>query len=275
MASVYPQKTPPRRVRLAPTPFKTPQSSRPPCSCGVIKQRTTVSLLSSSSSSRTPAKQNGTPFFTPRQTPNRCSQSPGCSNSDGDRFIPSREYIRASPFGGDDNTDKKRKKQQSTETPLQKEFKRRMLSTICNIPLEKLSENAEPISVFSFGRNQSLHSSSLSLTERSSPFKMDVLRAMKVSQESEYHQVASKVVRKVPSAPVRILDAPDLVDDYYLSLISWSKENILAVALARSVYIWNAATGEICMFLEVCERWLCIRSNVILSCSASYLSRRR
>jgi hypothetical protein len=246
MSSAYPQKTPPRRTRL--TPFKTPQAAGSGTALRSTQVKRTVSL-----SSRTPSKQRGTPYFTPRQTPDRRQSSN--DNSSGDRFIPSREYlIQPSPFDYDDNADKKRKQQLSTETPLQKEFKRRMLSTICNIPLDKLSENAEPVSLFSFGgRSQSFNSSTESLSERSNPFKMDVLRAMKVSQESEYHQVASKVVRKVPSAPVRILDAPDLVDDYYLSLISWSKENILAVALARSVYIWNAVTGEICTSLEIAK----------------------
>jgi cell division cycle protein 20 (cofactor of APC complex) len=41
------------------------------------------------------------------------------------------------------------------------------------------------------------------------------------------------------------LDAPELVDDYYLNLLSWSADNILAVALGRSVYLWDAGTEEI------------------------------
>ena len=41
------------------------------------------------------------------------------------------------------------------------------------------------------------------------------------------------------------MDAPELVDDYYLNLISWGKENILAVALGQSVYLWDAASGDI------------------------------
>lgn len=53
------------------------------------------------------------------------------------------------------------------------------------------------------------------------------------------------VARQIPSAPSRILDAPDLMDDYYLNLISWSDTNILAVALAQTVYLWNAGTGDI------------------------------
>jgi len=53
------------------------------------------------------------------------------------------------------------------------------------------------------------------------------------------------VSRHIPSAPSRILDAPDLMDDYYLNLLSWSDTNVLAVALAQTVYLWNAASGDI------------------------------
>jgi cell division cycle 20, cofactor of APC complex len=55
----------------------------------------------------------------------------------------------------------------------------------------------------------------------------------------------TKPVRHIPSAPVRILDAPDLLDDYYLNLLSWSSTNVLAVALSQSVYLWDAAQGSI------------------------------
>ena len=37
--------------------------------------------------------------------------------------------------------------------------------------------------------------------------------------------------RKVNMTPERILDAPNLVDDYYLNLLEWGASNILAVAL--------------------------------------------
>ena len=51
--------------------------------------------------------------------------------------------------------------------------------------------------------------------------------------------------RHIASAPERILDAPDIVDDYYLNLLDWGANNMLAVALGRTVYLWNAATGGI------------------------------
>nr|AJR33117.1 cell division cycle 20 [Artemia sinica] len=59
-----------------------------------------------------------------------------------------------------------------------------------------------------------------------------------------------KTTRHIPQSPDRILDAPDLVDDYYLNLIHWSKNNHLAVALSKQLYIWNAATGDISQIME-------------------------
>jgi cell division cycle protein 20 (cofactor of APC complex) len=56
----------------------------------------------------------------------------------------------------------------------------------------------------------------------------------------------SKLVhRQISSAPARILDAPDMLDDYYLNLLSWSDTNVLAVALEKTVYLWDAGSGNI------------------------------
>lgn len=49
--------------------------------------------------------------------------------------------------------------------------------------------------------------------------------------------------RLIPKSPDKILDAPDIVDDYYLNLLDWSPSNVLAVALGQSVFLWNATTG--------------------------------
>jgi cell division cycle 20, cofactor of APC complex len=56
---------------------------------------------------------------------------------------------------------------------------------------------------------------------------------------------AKLVSRQIASAPSRILDAPDMMDDYYLNLLSWSDTNVLAVALSKTVYLWNAGSGDI------------------------------
>lgn len=51
-------------------------------------------------------------------------------------------------------------------------------------------------------------------------------------------------VRVIPTTPERVLDAPGLIDDYYLNLLDWSSTNLVAVALGDSVFVWNAFTGE-------------------------------
>lgn len=56
--------------------------------------------------------------------------------------------------------------------------------------------------------------------------------------------------RFIPNAPERILDAPDIVNDYYLNLMDWSGDNVVAVALGSSVYLWNAASGNIEVLYE-------------------------
>ena len=56
--------------------------------------------------------------------------------------------------------------------------------------------------------------------------------------------------RRVQSAPERVLDAPGLVDDYYLNLLDWSSGNQVAIGLERSVYVWSADSGSVSCLLE-------------------------
>ena len=90
----------------------------------------------------------------------------------------------------------------------------------------------------------------LSFSDKAPAPKGDTVNNLKVlysaSTTSRKNKASAKLAsRHIPSAPTRILDAPDLLDDYYLNLLSWSNTNILAVALAQTVYLWNAESGEI------------------------------
>lgn len=51
--------------------------------------------------------------------------------------------------------------------------------------------------------------------------------------------------RSIPSAPYKVLDAPDLADDFYLNLVDWGAQNKVAVGLGRFVYVWDALTGDV------------------------------
>jgi cell division cycle protein 20 (cofactor of APC complex) len=90
----------------------------------------------------------------------------------------------------------------------------------------------------------------LSFADKAPAPKGDTVNNLQVlysaSTTSRKNKSSSKLVsRYIPSAPTRILDAPDLLDDYYLNLLSWSDTNVLAVALSQTVYLWNAETGHI------------------------------
>ena len=47
-------------------------------------------------------------------------------------------------------------------------------------------------------------------------------------------------------ANVQVLDAPQLTDDFYLNLVDWSSQNVLAVGLGPCVYLWSACTSKVC-----------------------------
>jgi cell division cycle protein 20 (cofactor of APC complex) len=56
--------------------------------------------------------------------------------------------------------------------------------------------------------------------------------------------------RKIATAPERVLDAPGLIDDYYLNLLDWSSSNQVAIGLERNVYVWSADEGSVNCLLE-------------------------
>lgn len=122
----------------------------------------------------------------------------------------------------------------------------------------RATRSVSETSLMSFSSNRGDENSRSNITD---PYEHDQLHVLQRSAaKSSYgnilsmsgddvtgsglQSVVSKIGRRIPTAPTRILDAPDLVDDYYLNLISWSKDNILAVALGQCVYLWNADTGD-------------------------------
>ncbi|THH20489.1 hypothetical protein EW146_g883 [Bondarzewia mesenterica] len=52
-------------------------------------------------------------------------------------------------------------------------------------------------------------------------------------------------IRNVCKTPYRVLDAPELADDFYLNLVDWSSTNVLGVGLGSSVYLWTAHTAAV------------------------------
>lgn len=48
----------------------------------------------------------------------------------------------------------------------------------------------------------------------------------------------------------RVLDAPNIRNDYYLNVMDWGRTNILAVALDKILYLWNADSRKISLLSE-------------------------
>ena len=71
-----------------------------------------------------------------------------------------------------------------------------------------------------------------------------------VNNKKQTFEEPVKAARKIAPNPFKILDAPGLQDDFYLNLVDWSSQNILAVALESAVYVWNATTSTVS---ELCD----------------------
>ncbi|XP_066548446.1 fizzy-related protein homolog [Amia ocellicauda] len=54
-----------------------------------------------------------------------------------------------------------------------------------------------------------------------------------------------KPTRKISKIPFKVLDAPELQDDFYLNLVDWSAGNVLSVGLGACVYLWSACTSQV------------------------------
>ncbi|KAK7838808.1 cell division cycle 20.1, cofactor of APC complex [Quercus suber] len=63
----------------------------------------------------------------------------------------------------------------------------------------------------------------------------------------------TKPKRSIPQTSERTLDAPDLVDDYYLNLLDWGSCNVLAIALGNTVYLWDASNRSTSELVTVDE----------------------
>jgi len=49
------------------------------------------------------------------------------------------------------------------------------------------------------------------------------------------------------------LDAPDILDDFYLNLLDWGISNVLSIALQNTVYLWNADDSSTAELVTVDE----------------------
>lgn len=90
----------------------------------------------------------------------------------------------------------------------------------------------------------------LKYKKKPSSKKYEGISSMLNMQSDAYYQNELKPMRKVSKLPFKVLDAPQLQDDFYLNLVDWSSQNMLAVGLGTEVYIWSACTSRV---TKLCE----------------------
>jgi len=62
-----------------------------------------------------------------------------------------------------------------------------------------------------------------------------------MNQTTPYIQKTRKEKRALPSAPLQVLDCPDLSRDFYFNLLDWGSSNLVSVGLGNSVYVYDVA----------------------------------
>ncbi|CAI2365657.1 unnamed protein product [Moneuplotes crassus] len=191
----------------------------------------------------------------------------------GDRFIPCRSYLESSHSLLLNNEDIKPNKGYSSESDTSRED---------NSSLQNYNALLE--SQF-FGGDEALHEmnlscinqadniaqpnfSSYSNTKGRSKMQKENKNLLKYKKKPSckkyssglasmlnmnsdaYYQADLKPSRKVSKLPFKVLDAPQLQDDFYLNLVDWSSQNMLAVGLGTEVYIWSACNSRV---TKLCE----------------------
>merc|ERR1719468_54825 len=79
------------------------------------------------------------------------------------------------------------------------------------------------------------------INELSSPYSLSPVS----SKSQKLLRSPRKASRKIAKIPFKVLDAPELQDDFYLNLVDWSSQNVLSVGLGACVYLWSACTSQV------------------------------
>ena len=125
-----------------------------------------------------------------------------------------------------------------------------------NIENSNTSENTDYVNLLKEANSDSKSSRVLAFKNKAPAPSDGFQNSLKVLYSAKTNTSQKDVFkggRHINTAPVRILDAPNMLDDYYLNLLSWSATNNLAVALSQSVYLWDATTCSIQELMNVEE----------------------
>ncbi|CAJ0906005.1 1832_t:CDS:2, partial [Entrophospora sp. SA101] len=220
------------------TTITTSSIAKSPTSTTVITTTSTCNTnkykSSSSSSTTTPPRRSSSRHITPTQSKARQQKSPlQPTSSSPSRVLNSattlHNYFKASKRKG--LTKNLLKKEISKLDVITKDWLEYQdkLAYACGLAIENR------ILAFKIENHQQQHHQANYQCQ-----KNDLLKQVYGCQSKYY--IKNRII---PTNPELILDAPGIVDDYYLNLLDWSNKNMVAIGLNEGVYLWNADTGEV------------------------------
>lgn len=181
-------------------------------------------LTPSSAKCKTPGAKTKTPVrgLSLNKTPSR-----------GDRYIPNRQATNFE-LGQYKLTSENDILSDDVDTPIVEEYKKLLKENVKQLQSSGVNDNK----IFAF-KDKPMHAEGYQ-------------NGSKVLYSStKKNPTNKKKSRFIPTTSEQVLDAPQLLDDYYLNLIDWGSANILAVALSESVYLFNTNTGDIQLLLTM------------------------
>ncbi|GFH50148.1 cell division cycle 20-like protein 1, cofactor of APC complex [Chaetoceros tenuissimus] len=243
-------------TRSRSTSITTPTSIGTSRYYNVHSPKRSIGSFTSLSSTSTTSSNNATP-----------------TRNAGDRFIPSRatsrlntclweqdkEEIKENPPPAEDRSDTA-----PSQTPLVNMLLRQ----------ELLGENVDPTSTPNSGASNKMRTPfqernilqyNLKRQEYYDAVYGDVgndptgildnfsLSPVRMSSNHKLMAMPQKSKRKIAKVPFKVLDAPALADDFYLNLVDWSSQNVLAVGLGTCVYLWSACTSNVTKLCDLSE----------------------
>ncbi|GMM32800.1 ubiquitin-protein transferase activating protein [Saccharomycopsis crataegensis] len=221
----------------------------------ILSPPTQLNDLSHNNSSRNPCQSS----------PNRRSLKKSASTTTTDRFIPSRYSSSGKLFNEGALEQPKPTDSPSKHIQFQSnKIYQHSVAQVCGVNIDQKILQFQPApperkKKYTFSLGQNTLNDGLNNV-------LEISRLKNSNGITPTNALAR--ARKVPTIPERILDAPGLVDDYYLSLLAWSSDNLLAVALENSVYIWQASIGSVNL-LTTCDVLI---TSLSWSDDGSYLS---
>ncbi|GIX90409.1 hypothetical protein CDAR_77231 [Caerostris darwini] len=172
----------------------------------------------------------------------------------GDRFIPCRNsnswHVNYSLLQDNNKTSGQNKKAKDTNSDCSKDgvaYNCLLKNELLGIGIEDIKEQVEERKAFTSaeGKNNNLFNyrvlDNSIINEASSPYSLSPVS----SKSQKLLRSPRKAARKISRIPFKVLDAPELQDDFYLNLVDWSSANVLSVGLGTCVYLWSACTSQV------------------------------